>query len=135
MNKKNKIIAVSLLIVSLFLMVNSCKKSTTSTTPTADKSETQKTTDANDVIPFFDHWKLILGDGSNVGIANNFENKDFFYTTTDDHGDWVVFKAPNAGNTHGTSNNTRTELAQIKKWYPKTANDKLTATLKARSFA
>ena len=31
---------------------------------------------------------------------------------------------------HGTSNNTRTELAQLKKWYPKTVNDKLRATHK-----
>lgn len=135
MNKKNKIITVSLVVVSLFLILNSCKKSSTSTTLSAGKSETQKTTYASDVIPFFDHWKLILGDGSNVGIATNFENKDFFYTATDDHGDWVVFKAPNAGNTHGTSNNTRTELGQIKKWYPKTANDKLTATLKVMNVS
>jgi hypothetical protein len=135
MNKKNKLITVSLAVVSLFLMLNSCKKSNFSTTLSTDKSEIQKTTYASDVIPFFDHWKLILGDGANVGIANKFENKDFFYTATDNHGDWVVFKAPNAGNTHGTSNNTRTELAQIKKWYPKTANDKLTATLKVMNVS
>ena len=78
---------------------------------------------------------MILGDGSNAGVANNFENKDFFYTVNDDNSDWVVFKAPNGGDTHGTSNNTRTELAQIKKWYPKTANDKLTATLKVMNVS
>ena len=61
----------------------------------------------HDVIPFFQHWNLILGDGSNVGQATDYENKDFFYTARDGKGDWVVFKTPNAGNTHGTSNNTR----------------------------
>ena len=81
---------------------------------------------ANDIIPFFQHWNLILGDGSNVGQATDYENKNYFYTASDENGDWVVFKTPNAGNTHGTSNNTRTELAQLKKWTPKTE-----ATMKA----
>ena len=36
---------------------------------------------ANEVIPFFQHWNLILGDGSNVGKAIDYENKDFFYVT------------------------------------------------------
>ena len=52
---------------------------------------------ANDVIPFFQDWNLILGDGSNAGQAINFENKDFFFTTNDDKNNWVVFKTPNAG--------------------------------------
>jgi len=59
-----------------------------------------------------------------------YENKDYFYTTKEGETDWVVYKTPNAGNTHGTSNNTRTELAQSKKWYPSTKKAKLTATLK-----
>lgn len=126
MNKKIKILSASLLIVSIFLMLNSCKNEPKK----SGEVEAEKTMYASDVIPFFDHWKLILGNGANVGIANNFENKDFFYTETDDQGDWVVFKTPNAGNTHGTSKNTRTELAQTKKWYPKSADDKLTAKLK-----
>ena len=89
---------------------------------------------ANDVIPFFQHWNLIQGDGSNVGKAIDYENKDFFYVTIDDEEEWVVFKSPNAGNTHGTSNNTRTELAQLKKWSPLT-NAKLDATLKVMNVA
>lgn len=127
MNKKNIIITTTLLIGSAVLIFNSCKQT--------DKKEKVKTVYASDVIPFFDHWKLILGNGSNVGIANNFENKDFFFTQKDDHGDWIVFKTPNGGNTHGTSNNTRTELAQTKKWYPKTADDKLRATLKVMNVS
>ncbi|MEM6684284.1 MAG: polysaccharide lyase family 7 protein [Bacteroidota bacterium] len=89
---------------------------------------------ANDVIPFFQHWNLILGDGSNVGQATSYTNENFFYTTNDEDENWVVFKTPNAGNTHGTSNNTRTELAQLKKWSPKTAA-KMKATLKVMNVA
>ncbi|PWH82169.1 polysaccharide lyase family 7 protein [Algibacter marinivivus] len=131
MNKKH--IALLSLFISFgtFLMLNSCKKS-------AEKSkekEEKKIVFANDVIPFFNNWNLILGDGSNVGHANNFQHKDFFYTVNDDKKNWVVFKAPNAGDTHGTSNNTRTELAQVKKWYPATADDKLKATLKVMNVS
>ncbi|GEQ86985.1 hypothetical protein ULMS_24930 [Patiriisocius marinistellae] len=89
----------------------------------------------SDVIPFFNKWNLILGDGSNAGVAEKFKKEDFFYTENDDKNNWVVFKAPNSGDTHGTSNNTRTELAQLKKWYPKTANDKLSATLKVMNVS
>ncbi|SHG20855.1 polysaccharide lyase family 7 protein [Flagellimonas flava] len=89
---------------------------------------------ANDVIPFFKHWNLILGDGSNVGQATNFEDENFFYTASDDKTDWVVFKTPNAGSTHGTSNNTRTELAQLKKWSPMT-DARMSATLKVMNVA
>lgn len=84
---------------------------------------------ASDLIPFFNQWNLILGDGSNAGLAISYEQKDFFYTAHDEQGDWVVFKAPNAGDTHGTSNNTRTELAQRKKWSPMT-DANMSATLK-----
>ena len=69
-----------------------------------------------------------------MGKAIDYENKDFFYATTDDEVEWVVFKTPNAGNTHGTSNNTRTELAQLKKWSPLT-DAKLDATLKVMNVA
>ncbi|MGH1435548.1 MAG: polysaccharide lyase family 7 protein [Lewinella sp.] len=121
----------TLLIFGIFLILNSCSNTANETS----EEEVQKTVYASDVIPFFDHWKLILGDGSNAGFANNFEHKDFFYTANDGESDWVVYKAPNAGDTHGTSNNTRTELAQAKKWYPATANDKLTATLKVMNVS
>jgi hypothetical protein len=104
------------------------------TKPVAKQEAPAKTRYASDVIPFFDHWKLILGDGSNVGVANNFANEQFFYTTTVDSTDWIVFKAPNAGDTHGTSNNTRTELAQAKKWLPMT-DAKLSATLKVMNVS
>ncbi|WP_178989326.1 polysaccharide lyase family 7 protein [Winogradskyella schleiferi] len=124
----NKVFKSTTLVLIVILALNSCKNETKK--PDEAEVETKQTTYASDVIPFFDHWKLILGDGSNVGIANDFEHNDYFYTTTNSQIDWVVFKTPNGGNTHGTSKNTRTELAQTKKWYPKSADDRLTAKLK-----
>jgi len=131
MNIKINTSALTLLSLGIFLLFNSCTNSAKKET----KGVAGKTIYASDIIPFFDHWNLILGDGSNAGLANNFENKDFFYSANDNNGDWIVFKAPNGGDTHGTSNNTRTELAQVKKWYPKTANDKLSATLKVMNVS
>ncbi|MDT0605477.1 polysaccharide lyase family 7 protein [Croceitalea rosinachiae] len=125
-HKKTIITAISILVVCVFPLI-SCNNSV--------KKKIEKPVYANDVIPFFQHWNLILGDGSNVGQATNYKNENFFYTESDDNADWVVFKTPNAGDTHGTSNNTRTELAQLKKWYPKTADDKLTATLKVMNVS
>lgn len=130
MNKKIITSLSTFLILSVFLLLNSC--SNTAKAPT--KKETQKTVYPSDLIPFFNHWNLILGDGSNAGQANNFEQKDFFYTANDAKGDWIVYKAPNSGDTHGTSNNTRTELAQTKKWSPVT-DAKLTATLKVMNVS
>ena len=78
--KNNKITSVAAcLILGVFLTLNSCSK----TAKKEEKKETEKTVYASDVIPFFDHWKLILGDGSNAGVANNFEHKDFFFTANE----------------------------------------------------
>ncbi len=128
MNKKT-ITLLSLLLI-LTVTISSCKKIDKKSTET----EAPKTVYASNVISFFEHWNLILGDGSNAGPAINYEHKDFFYVANDETGDWVVFKAPNAGDTHGTSNNTRTELAQTKKWSPMT-DAKLTATLKVMNVS
>ena len=118
--------AVLVLSVSLYSCKNTPEKPV--------KNDAQKTVFASDVIPFFDHWNLILGDGSNAGQAINFEHEDFFYTVNDESGVWVVFKAPNMGDTHGTSFNTRTELAQLKKWSAMT-DAKLSATLKVMNVS
>ena len=128
MNKKN--IISLLLILGIFLILNNCSN----TAKESDEKEAQKNIYPSDVISFFDHWNLILGDGSNAGQAVNFEHEDFFYTTNDGERDWVIYKTPNAGNTHGTSNNTRTELAQLKKWPPLT-DARLKATLKVMNVA
>jgi len=116
----------------LLLILSACVDSNNQNSNASAGKLNQKS--AQSIISIFEHWNLILGDGSNVGQATNYENKDFFYTTKDDNDDWVVFKTPNAGNTHGTSNNTRTELAQLKKWSPMTGG-KMNATLKVMNVA
>ena len=125
MNIKNITSISAFLVLGIFIILSSCsntaKEKNTSAELSTSKKEAPKTVYASDITPFFDDCKLILGDGSNVGHANNFEHKDFFYTINDGKSDWVVYKTPNAGSTHGSSNNTRTELAQAKKWYPATA--------------
>ncbi len=132
--KKNIITHFIFLLLGIFLFLNSCTDTTKEPSEKMDKKETQKTVYASDVIPFFNYWNLILGDGSNAGPAIDFEDKDFFFTTKDGATNWVVFKTPNAGNTHGSSNNTRTELAQLKKWSPMIEN-KLTASLKVMNVS
>ena len=34
-----------------------------------------KSNNANDIIPFFQHWNLILGDGSNAGKAIDYNKR------------------------------------------------------------
>lgn len=121
-------------VVTSLLLLSGCNNA--SSPPASDLDSIKETTTpyAGEVIPFFDNWKLILGDGSNVGDASKYENKDFFYTASDSTGDWVVFKTPNAGDTHGTSNNTRTELAQTKKWRAMTKAS-LEATVKVMNVS
>ena len=101
-----------------------------------NQSESNDAVYPSDVLSFFDQWNLIQGDGSNVGQPINYEHNDFFFTanTSNDDSNWVVFKTPNAGNTHGTSNNTRTELAHLKKWSPM-SHAKMNATLKVMNVA
>ena len=123
----------SLLAAAVFLL-NSCGDTNKKQNDPEETEKSAMAVNANDILPFLEHWNLILGDGSNVGQAIDYENKDFFYTAEDNKGDWVVFKSPNAGTTHGTSNNTRTELAQLKKWSPMTEN-KMNATLKVMNVS
>ena len=123
-----------ILMLSINALLFSCGGANTNENSINNSETSDETIYANDVIPFFQYWNLILGDGSNAGPATHFENKDFFYTEQDDTGDWVVFKSPNAGNTHGTSNNTRTELAQLKKWTAMTENT-MEATLKVMNVS
>ncbi len=98
----------------IFLFNLSCKDNKT----TVEEQKTTQITYPSDVLDIFSDFHLILGDGSNVGQPVNYYNEDFFYTTDDGKEKWVVYKTPNAGDTHGSSNNTRTELAQSKKWFP-----------------
>ena len=127
MNTKHITVATLLIFATA---LNSCKD----TPKKPNTEEAPETIFASDIIPFFNDFNLILGDGSNVGHPIDFEQRDFFYTATDAKADWVVYKAPNAGDTHGTSNNTRTELAQVKKWSAMT-HEKLTGTLKVMNVS
>lgn len=113
------------LLITALLFIIGCAPTAKET----DENEKKETVYPSDVIPFFNHWNLILGDGSNAKQAIDYAHEDFFYTKKDGDAHWVVFKTPNAGDTHGTSNNTRTELAQLKKWSALT-DAKLSATLK-----
>ena len=130
MKKKYPILNATCLLIGILILLGGCSNSTNE----SSKSSVAKKAFPSDVISFFDHWKLILGDGANVGVANNFEHEDFFYSVQDDQSNWVVYKAPNSGDTHGTSNNTRTELAQAKKWSP-ISEAKLEATLKVMNVS
>ena len=125
-----KLTSSIVLIPIIFFLLHSCS----STTKETEKTESSKTLYASEVIPFFEHWNLILGDGSNAAEAIDFAHEDFFYAETEGNTNWVVYKAPNSGDTHGTSNNTRTELAQLKKWSPMT-DAKLNATLKVMNVS
>ena len=136
MNLKNTVTLSAILFIGLTLITSSCsnsaKDSSKATIDNNNSKEATKTTYPSDVIPFFQHFNLILGDGSRVDKLTDYENKDFFYTENEGGTDWVVYKTPNAGNTHGTSNNARTELAQSKKWTAMT-DAKMTATLKVKN--
>ncbi len=123
MKKTNSIV---FLILGIFLVLNGCSNTA--------KVNDNSTVYPSDVIPFFNDFKLILGDGSNAGHPIDFENKDFFYTASEGETNWVVYKTPNAGNTHGTSNNTRTELAQVKKWSAM-SEAKMTGTCKVMNVS
>ena len=127
--------SISFLFLAICLLFSSCANSPKEAGEQKEKiSENQKVVYANDVIPIYENFNLILGDGANVGQATKFVHTDFFYTSNDLTRDWVVYKTPNAGDTHGTSNNTRTELAQTKKWSAMSEN-KLTGTLKVMNVS
>lgn len=137
MNSKTNKTIQSLGLFGLLVLVNcnqTVKKDASTTQSSSEISFADNSLVPGEIIPFFEHWNLILGDGSNVGNASDLIQKDFFYTTTEKEVNWVVFKAPNAGDTHGTSNNTRTELAQTQKWSPMT-DAKLSATLKVMNVS
>ena len=113
------------LLASSFLLLNACSKSAKE----SDKIKKTSATYPSEVIPFMDQWKILLGDGTRTDSLINFQKKDFFYVMNDGKNDWVVYKTPNSGITSKTSNNTRTELGQIKHWIPETGGN-LTGTLK-----
>lgn len=92
----------------------------------------------SDVFPFFDEWKITMGDGEEEKDLIDYEHADFFYATNDGARNWVVYKTPNSGGTTANSSNTRSELRHNlpgwtpnneTEWAPETGG-KLTGTLK-----
>jgi hypothetical protein len=83
----------------------------------------------NEVIPFMDKFKILMGDGTTVDDLTEYENKDFFYTEIEGTRRWVVYKTPNSGVTSKNSSNTRTELHEKREWTPEQGG-KLTGTCK-----
>jgi hypothetical protein len=83
----------------------------------------------NEVIPFMDKFRILMGDGTTEEDLTNFQHKDFFYTVIDGTRRWVVYKTPNSGVTSKNSSNTRTELHEKREWTPEQGG-KLTGTCK-----
>ena len=118
-----------LLVLSLIiLMVTACKKDQAKSENKVSEKETEIKY-PNDVIPFMDKWKILLGDGTRSDSLVKFQKDNFFYVETDAVADWVVYKTPNSGITSRTSSNTRTELGEKRHWFPEEGG-KLTGTLK-----
>jgi hypothetical protein len=95
----------------------------------ANDGLSKKTIYPNEVIPFMDKFKILLGDGKHVEDLVEFEDKNFFYTVIDGTMRWVVYKTPNSGVTSKNSSNTRTELHEKREWTPEQGG-KLTGTCK-----
>lgn len=120
-----KRLSFTVIMISIFLLFGACTSGVKN-----QKSGASKVL-PSDVLPFMNEWKILLGDGTHSDSLVGFENKDFFYVEHVDDTDWVVYKTPNSGITSKNSNNTRTELGQIKEWTPETGG-KLTGTLKVQ---
>ena len=123
------IISLPLLVVGISILFNNCSGKGKNPRNGIKTDSVTQSKYPSDVLPFFDKWKILLGDGTTEDKLVNFENKDFFYTNTDGTTNWIVYKTPNSGVTSKTSSNTRTELHQKENWVPETGG-KLTGTLK-----
>jgi len=124
--KSNFKLLGTLICIGIFYLI-----AVTSCSNTKSESATQvsKTIYPSDVITCMDKFRILNGDGSSSNKLVNYQKDKFFYTTTNDNTNWVVYKTPNSGVTSRTSSNTRTELGQIKHWTPQEGG-KLTGTLK-----
>lgn len=123
-----KLICFSVSILVLFTCREEDSTKTESAQEIALKNEKKY---PNDIIPFMNKWKILLGDGTRSEDVANFQKEDFFYVENDGVTDWVVYKTPNSGVTSKTSKNTRTELGQKSHWIPETGA-RLTGTLKVQ---
>ena len=65
-----------MLIVGLFfsfIFLNGCSNVSKEEGKIDDKKEIYKAVTAGDILPFFDHWNLIAGDGSNLGCSFSYK--------------------------------------------------------------
>ncbi len=111
------VFSIPVLLFGLIFLLNSCKNATEK--PVAEiKVDTTAVQEKypSDIIPYFDKWKILLGDGTRSKELIHYENEKFFYDFNDGKTDWIVYKTPNSGITSKTSSNTRSELHQIEEW-------------------
>jgi len=125
MNNINKLFLTTITLAFLYSCSNTQNQSTQSTDDKLLPS---------DVITNLNEWKILNGDGSKSDKLEGYEKDSFFYATTDEATDWVVYKTPNSGITSRTSSNTRTELGQKAHWVPETGG-KLSGTLKVMNVS
>lgn len=76
------------LLITALLFIIGCAPRAKET----DEKEKEETVYPSDVIPFFNHWNLILGDGSNAKQAIDYAHEDFFYIKKDGDAHWVVLR-------------------------------------------
>lgn len=121
-----RMLSVAMVLLA-FVFTNCIEKSKKATDEKVVAKESA--TYPSDVIPFFDKFKILLGDGTKENDLIGYEKEGFFYVENDGKTDWVVYKTPNSGITSRTSSNTRTELGEKRHWIPETGG-KLTGSLK-----
>ena len=126
------IFKLPILAVGVAFLLHSCdtkkkKEKTAEVTKVTNELKKQP----SDVLPYFDQWKILLGDGTREKNLVNYSKDDFFYVDNDGSSDWIVYKTPNSGTTSKTSSNTRTELHQKEYWTAETGGN-LTGTVKVQ---
>jgi len=131
----------ALLLSSAVLLLSNCQNSqsnsieSSNSDPTASSDgSAKKVVYPSDVLPFMDQFRILLGDGSTSKNLIGFEDKNFFYTATENATDYIVYKAPNSGVTSKNSSNTRSELHQKKYWKAMEGGN-LTGTLKVQQVS
>jgi len=130
--KNNKFtFLVLIFLISVSILYTSCQDKAPETKVKTATPDRQSVVYPSDVLPYFNKWVIKLGDGESVKDLVGFEKKDYFYTVKEDGTSWVVYKTPNSGVTSRTSNNTRTELGEKRRWTPEEGG-RLTGTLKVQ---
>lgn len=127
------IFKLPILMIGMTCLLSSCETKKEAKKEVIEKTVEQKKAKKypSDVDPFFEQWKILLGDGTRKENLVKYQKDDFFYVDNDGKADWVVYKTPNSGSTSKTSSNTRTELHQKEMWSSETGGN-LTGTVKVQ---